>query len=395
MRRDNGILELAKLFFDDADTNVEYWWNRPKCKKGECRNRALSFRDRCWYHLTEDERKAYRVDILRRKYGYNGLSGLNLEGIYLKKADLQGVELSYANLEEADLSFANLEEADSWELNLSDAKLCGANLIGAHLGFAKLVGADLWNVKLEGADLFFANLKGTNLYHAQVGRRGLVWERKVEKQADKNARLKFEESTSFLNVKYNPNTNFLFPFARIIWGVHYIWCIIRRKKLPKRLFYTQFKKTILLRLNTTDLDWSKHPQLIRDIHYQQFLDAFKNKSKLHRRILHPLWGITSFFGERISLWLFWAGVIILLFAAVFCYTDCCFYLPPDPLQGSEVLSFTDGVYLSGLTFTSLGLGSYEPANSLAKWLILAEVMLGFIMLGSLVSFFANKFVRRD
>ena len=65
------------------------------------------------------------------------------------------------------------------------------------------------------------------------------------------------------------------------------------------------------------------------------------------------------------------------------------------LNGNEIKTFTDGFYLSGLVFTSLGLGSFVPANDAAKWWILAEVMLGFIMLGSLVSFFANKFVRRD
>jgi len=51
--------------------------------------------------------------------------------------------------------------------------------------------------------------------------------------------------------------------------------------------------------------------------------------------------------------------------------------------------------LTVLVFTSLGLGHFTPQDTLGKMLVLAEVMGGFIMLGSLVSFFTNKFVRRD
>jgi len=80
----------------------------------------------------------------------------------------------------------------------------------------------------------------------------------------------------------------------------------------------------------------------------------------------------------------------LVFSGHISFLQCHISINGEPLTG-----FTDALYLSGLIFTSLGLGDFTPQDTITKMLVLAEVMVGFIMLGSLVSFFANKLVRRD
>jgi hypothetical protein len=56
----------------------------------------------------------------------------------------------------------------------------------------------------------------------------------------------------------------------------------------------------------------------------------------------------------------------------------------------------DVLYFSVVTFTTLGFGDVTPlhGNSAAQAWIMAEVIFGYIMLGGLISIFANKLARR-
>ena len=49
-------------------------------------------------------------------------------------------------------------------------------------------------------------------------------------------------------------------------------------------------------------------------------------------------------------------------------------------------------YYSIVTFTTLGFGDIVPKNILAEILVTIEVILGYIMLGGLISIFATKFI---
>lgn len=374
----NEIPEFAK-YWGDAETNKEYWWNRPKCANEGCLEKALSYRDRCWGHLSGEERDNWRLELLKNS---------DLKGLQLIKANFEG-----ANLEGAVLWEANLEGAVLWEAKLKGAYLGGANLEGADLKQANLKvaelrgsnleGADLWRVKLEGADLDLANLEGADLSYAKFGRTGLI---------QKDNKIEYEDVTSISYITYNPHTRFyLYPFGLIKWGLKCAWNRLRGKEIPKTPTFTKYKKTKFIGVDTTDLDWSQHPQLIRDIHYQQFLYAFKNrKPKWFYRLAYWLWGITSYFGESFLLWFFWMSLIVFGFGIVFTFYPH-FILPQVEVFNNPFEPF----YYSGLVFTSLGLGGLKLNSLWGQVLVLAEVMLGFIMLGSLVSFFANKFVRRD
>jgi hypothetical protein len=53
------------------------------------------------------------------------------------------------------------------------------------------------------------------------------------------------------------------------------------------------------------------------------------------------------------------------------------------------------IYYSVVTFTTLGFGDIVPKTNLAALLVMAEVILGYVMLGGLISIFATKLARRS
>jgi voltage-gated potassium channel Kch len=53
------------------------------------------------------------------------------------------------------------------------------------------------------------------------------------------------------------------------------------------------------------------------------------------------------------------------------------------------------MYYSFVTFTTLGLGDVYPATQTAARLVIFEVVVGYIMLGGLISIFATKLARRS
>ena len=52
-------------------------------------------------------------------------------------------------------------------------------------------------------------------------------------------------------------------------------------------------------------------------------------------------------------------------------------------------------YFSMVTFTTLGFGDVTPLDWVGQMWITLEVVLGYVMLGGLISIFANKFARRS
>ncbi len=59
------------------------------------------------------------------------------------------------------------------------------------------------------------------------------------------------------------------------------------------------------------------------------------------------------------------------------------------------MTFRTSFYFSIVNFTALGFGDIVAANSEARFLVGLEVVFSYIMLGGLISIFANKFARRS
>ncbi len=53
------------------------------------------------------------------------------------------------------------------------------------------------------------------------------------------------------------------------------------------------------------------------------------------------------------------------------------------------------VYYSVVTFTTLGFGDITPRTPLAAGIVMLEVIVGYLMLGILISILATKVARRS
>jgi len=61
----------------------------------------------------------------------------------------------------------------------------------------------------------------------------------------------------------------------------------------------------------------------------------------------------------------------------------------------RLMTFGSAFYFSIVTFTTLGFGDVITANGAARVLVTLEVILGYVMLGGLISIFATKLARRS
>ena len=61
----------------------------------------------------------------------------------------------------------------------------------------------------------------------------------------------------------------------------------------------------------------------------------------------------------------------------------------------EPLTFWNSFYFSVVTFTTLGFGDVVADNAIARLLVMLEVIFGYLMLGGLISIFANKLASRS
>ena len=66
----------------------------------------------------------------------------------------------------------------------------------------------------------------------------------------------------------------------------------------------------------------------------------------------------------------------------------------DNLKEEDSVSWFTPFYYSIVTFTTLGFGDVVPVTGIARFAVALEVILGYIMLGGLISIFANKLARR-
>ncbi len=280
------------------------------------------------------------VNLTRANLRGASLRGANLVEANLEKANLvvaklRGAKLRGANLRGAYLSWANLREANLEKANLVEANLEKANLRGAYL-----IEADFSWASFSGADLSCANLRGANLEGANFGRANIN-----------------KTDLSYVNMEK----------ARI-YSVSY-------KKEPNCIGVTGYESDTISAL---------FKKIIKD---QNFLSEFKIKNP----ITYWLWKITCNCGRSFSLWAFWSVLLAMSFAYIFTYRLGAdhFYIPHIPFN------FGTMAYYSVVTFTTLGFGDVIPTTQVAAYWVMAEVILGYIMLGGLISIFANKVARQS
>jgi hypothetical protein len=167
------------------------------------------------------------------------------------------------------------------------------------------------------------------------------------------------------------------------------------------------KVTNFLEVDTEEVDGSKNPVLKRYMQDYQFIQGLREKTFFHRKLFYPIWKVTCDCGRSLSIWAFWSFSIALLFGFIYAPYTCPSWLP-NPIQ--DILCLFDpkihidpytyqhnlwtSIYFSIVTFTTLGFGDVQPQNGAGLFWVALEVIIGYIMLGGLISIFATKLARR-
>jgi hypothetical protein len=135
----------------------------------------------------------------------------------------------------------------------------------------------------------------------------------------------------------------------------------------------------------------RYPTISRDIRDDRYL--VENKKR------HPgwhfLWSLTSDCGRKLWWWAVCCLIITVFFSVIF---STYYSVSPSNFQSvyvNEWCPWFSFFYYSVVTFTTLGFGDIVPKTGWLQFWVMLEVIAGYIMLGGLISIFANKLARRS
>ena len=284
--------------------------------------------------------------------------------VYLEGADLWAARIEGANLLGADEEWAEFGPVHMERADLRGAHLDGGGLTGAHLEGALLVAADLaWagilDAHLEGAVLVGARLEGATLWNTHLERADLA-----------NTHLEGAD----------------FSEAIVDGATLFSGCLVDKK--------TNF--------TTVGLDSARvEPGLKQCLEYNIRRLGWQRWYKKHRLLAAPVWlfWAASDYGRSTGRILASFFGLSLLFALIYFFVGKACY--PEPgLVANLFVSGTSGwfiflrsVYFSVVTMTTLGFGDLY-AQETSAWghvLLTLQVLLGYALLGALVTRFAVLF----
>ena len=296
------------------------------------------------------------------------LSGLDLSGVDLSGADLSRCDLRGARLMQTRLSGAVLYEADLTGCEFLSSDLSGADLTEcradrAGFGGADLSGATMFHASLEGSTLTNANLRGVDLRTANL--RGARM-REVDLTDADLTRADLERA----GLEKSVVTRATFVHANL------------RHVSFRGL--TGYDSARWIGADILDANFCGAYLARREIIDQNYLYEFRTKSRLAAG-LYWVWWVTSDCGRSFVRWWLWTALLAAVFAGA--YEFVAIDLGDHPTAFSSI-------YFSVVTMTTLGYGDVTPASVPAQLLAMAEVILGYVMLGGLLSIFANKMARR-
>jgi hypothetical protein len=309
-------------------------------KKGlRCDLDQLEMLKRCSEKMDMTEWKEWRKE---HPYEDILLEGANLRGKYLKYANLQN-----ALLKEASIEFANLEKA---------------NLLFAHLESSKLQESHL-----EGADLSFCNLQGTDCIWAIVDGSTFIWMCRINRHTD-------FRGVGLNNARIDPGTKQLLEYniRRMNWEENNPMPPIKGTKREEN----GQRNFSLMRFNPRRMEWEL--------------------CKMYSSSLNPLKWTARVFWWISDYGISTKRIIFTFFGLAFLFALLYRLFPGFVMvygKVGDIRGFWHALYFSVVTMTTLGFGDIasNPDSWVGQTLLMIQVILGYVLLGALVTRFAVLF----
>ncbi|WP_319408811.1 pentapeptide repeat-containing protein [uncultured Desulfosarcina sp.] len=149
------------------------------------------------------------------------------------------------------------------------------------------------------------------------------------------------------------------------------------------------KNTDFQNIDVSKVDGSSNPLFLSFIRRKHYLKHFKTQST-GNKIIYYLWLFISDCGQSFFRWTIVSLIICLIFGFIYSNITESFIL-----SGERTRSVFSFYYYSVVTFTTLGFGDIVPNNMWSEIVVTIEVILGYIMLGGLISIFATKLIPKD
>jgi len=344
------------------------------------------------------------------------LKHVDLENAYLDRADLILAHLECADLAEAHLERANLSDAHMEFSCFIDSHLEGINLRNANLSDANLMGASLKKAtchftNFDRANLLRTDMSGARLFAAHLNDAKLGQDMEVfELTSDKALKNKYILARNIKGLEFGADLR-----GAILWYVDlrgaklsrallqradFRWAIvdgettIRKCQVDRR---TDFRE---VGLENARIDPATKHLLKYNGRRMNWEDWYKEHPKL-KWLVKPFWWASDY---GLSTWRIIGcfSWLSLLFAAI--YSNLAYWFPPGiisnlgiephlPLWHYFLLLLLRPIYFSVVTMTTLGFGDmYANAHSIWGHILLSlQVILGYVLLGALVTRFAVLF----
>lgn len=326
----------------------------------------MKFPKKAWEEMEEEEQDYFRNmpehDILARwesaegqeikerivainlKYGtserYKGFVGTIKTGWGDKppKLDLRGIEFS---------EFSNIVDNEIFGFDFSNCSLHYSHFADCDLTSSIFKNSDILysefsDCQLDQCDFSGTNLNMTDFFHCRLEEADLrgAWINEVSFEDSDLGYVKFNRSTDFFNI------------------------------------------------DLSKVRGSSNPLFVSFVRRKHYLNHFKEQG-WRNRIVYYIWLIISDCGHSLLRWAVVSIGICALFGYIYSNFSSSF-----SVTNRSATSFTF-YYYSVVTFTTLGFGDVVPKDLWAEVAVTIQVIMGYIMLGGLISIFATKFIPKD
>ena len=286
--------------------------------------------------MTEDN----KVKIIEAiKKGEKHLSQADLSGTQIFDANLENAELVGSDLSGSDLTHCNFKGADLTRARIANSRLWNTDLTGANLSEADLRGSDLWNARLFNSKIWHADFKDARSLSMSNFLKGA---HRGGAKIDESGILAAEESYRVLKNYFLQNG----MYNDASWASY-------KEKTMERL---------ILKKNG-------------DFHYLPSL----------------FMSLVCGYGEKPHRIVFAAIFAIFFFTFLFYFSSGI----QSTIDPSYVIRWSDYLYYSTVTFTTVGYGDFIPrASSFFRLSAAFEAFLGVFLTGLFIFTLARKYSAR-